>query len=65
MKLTDEEKKGLLEDAADPQRREDFRKARELLRKMTFEEYVRWLTEMSRIFPAEPRKPVEYKNVLL
>ena len=65
MRLTEEEKREMLEEAADVRRREDFRKARELMRKMTFEQYLRWLTEMTRLFPREPRKPVEYKKVLL
>ena len=65
-KLTEVEKREMLEDARDPQRLQDFRKLRNSVPKMTFEKYVRWLTQITTLFHERTaRKPVIYKNVLL
>ena len=65
-RLSEEEKREILEDAADPKRREDFRKLRELKPRVTFEEYVSWLTQIHALFPPPPRRYFkEYKNVLI
>lgn len=61
-----QQKSEMLADARDPKRREDFRKVRALAPKMTFEEYVLWLTQITGLFPEQkPRKFVEYKRALL
>jgi len=67
--LSDQEKQELLEMAASPVLREEFRTLRrnsdDFARRVTVDELVKWLTAMSRFLPkpAEARRFVEYKNV--
>ena len=64
MKLTEIEKKEMLEDAKDKKRREAFRKIKAPFHHKTFEEYINWLEEMQTVFQIkEERKIVNYKNV--
>ena len=66
MRLSEEEKREMLEDAQDPLRRDDFRQAAASLRKLTLEEYVSWITQVHSVFPLRPpRNFVEYKNILI
>ena len=56
----------MLKDAADASRREDFRIGRKLVTKMSFEDYVRWLSKITRLFPeAKSREFIPYRKVLL
>ncbi|OGR82597.1 MAG: hypothetical protein A2901_00660 [Elusimicrobia bacterium RIFCSPLOWO2_01_FULL_54_10] len=65
-KLSGQEKREMLEDAADKTRRDDFRASRKLSPKMSFEEYIHWLSKITSIFPeTKPRKFVAYRKVLL
>ena len=66
MKLTPEEKRELLEDARDPQRREAFQRARNSIPRMSIEQSLHWLTETARAFrvPVSTRI-VRYARILL
>ena len=56
----------MLKDAANASRREDFRTARKLVPKMSFEDYVRWLSKITRLFPeSKSREFVPYRKILL
>ncbi len=59
--LSDEEKKEMLEDAADPKRRAHFAQARqESLKPMTWEAYFRFLKGVRNLFPRKrPLKIIE------
>ena len=64
MKLSEVEKKEMLEDGKDKKRMMDFRKASSSERKMSFEEYIAWLTEMQELNPVKTEKKfIAYKNV--
>ena len=66
IKLTEKERREMLADAKDPKRRQDFRTARALAPRLTFEEYLVWLTQFTELFPErKPRKFVEYRRSLL
>ncbi len=65
-KLTLREKKEMLADADNLDRREDFRIARKLAPKRSFEEYIHWLSKVTSLFPEpSPKKFVRYKKDLL
>lgn len=64
MKLSEIEKREMLEDGRNKKRMMDFRKAKSSSRKMSFEEYIAWLTEMQKINPVKTgKKFVVYKNI--
>ncbi|PIU83362.1 MAG: hypothetical protein COS68_04450 [Elusimicrobia bacterium CG06_land_8_20_14_3_00_38_11] len=64
MKLSEVEKKEMLEDGKNKKRTMNFRKGRYIHKKMSFEEYIDWLQEMQKIHPVNPpREFVVYKNV--
>lgn len=64
MKLSKIEKREMLKDALDKGRRYDFRKARIVKSKMSFEEYVSWLNELQSVLPKiKQREFIRYKNV--
>jgi len=64
MKLSEIEKKEMLEDGKNKKRTMDFRKAKYSGKKMSFEEYIEWLNEMRKIRPIKANKNfVIYKNV--
>lgn len=66
MKLSEQEKKELLEDGKDIQRREDFRKAKNSSLEINFEEYLLWLEEVQKVGRTNlDRKFVFYKTVKL
>ena len=65
-KLTEAEKKEMLEDGRSLKRRTDFRMAREVATRRSFEEYLHWLTETTSAFPEPARREfVVYRNTLL
>lgn len=56
----------MLEDGLDPARRAQFRKGQERDVLLTTEQYLQWLTEMERWFPAPPPSDVKrYRRLLL
>ena len=61
MKLTEEEKKEMLEDARSPSRRAAFAEARritdEYSRRLSHEEYFEWLKTISEILPVNRTEP--------
>jgi hypothetical protein len=67
--LSEQEKLELLEMARSTSLREEFRTLRrgsqQLERRMTVDEFMRWLSAMARVLPPpdKPRQFVEYKNV--
>jgi len=67
--LSEQEKLELREMAKSATLREEFRAlsrySQQLERRITVDEFMCWLTAMSRVLPtpAEPRRFVEYKNV--
>ena len=67
MKLTEQEKQEMLEDAQSPDRRRDFRILRDSKPKLTFEECISWLTQLQQLPFFRPRanRFVEYRKNLL
>ncbi|MEW6555996.1 MAG: hypothetical protein AB1349_01425 [Elusimicrobiota bacterium] len=64
MKLSEIEKKEMLEDSKSKKRMLDFRKIQHIQKKMAFEEYIEWLMEIQKIHPVKPNKnSVIYKNI--
>ena len=67
--LSEREKLELREMAASETLREEFRAlrrySRQLERRVSVDEFIRWLTAMARAFPksSKARRFVEYKNV--
>jgi len=67
--LTEREKEELREMAASESLREDFRtlarNSRSIDGQPTIDRFIRWLTDMSRMFPQseKPRRFVEYPNL--
>jgi hypothetical protein len=66
MKLTDIEKKEMLEDGLSVERRDMFRRAPRPQPPATFEDYIALLDDLTALAPHPPRPPiVRYKNVKL
>ena len=67
--LTEEERTELREMAASETLREEFRALRrssqQLERRVSVDEFIRWLTAMARVLPkpSMPRRFIEYKNM--
>lgn len=63
MKLSETEKKEMLEDADNNNRMAAFRKLRTLVHYNSFEEYISWLDEIQSINPIKSRKiNINYKR---
>lgn len=66
MKLSDVEKKEMLEDGNNEKRKENFRKIKYLSPKMSFEEYLSMLEQLNSINSRKMQKRiVNYRNVKL
>lgn len=64
MRLTDEEKKEMLEDAKNEQRKNNFRFGKEKNGSITFEEYVSNLYQLQKCYNIKTKKEyLEYKNI--
>lgn len=67
--LSEQEKLELREMAQSATLREEFRALRQysqkLERRITVDEFIRWLSAMARVLPkpAKPRRFIDYKNV--
>ncbi len=64
--LSDDEKRELLRDGLNTNRRDHFRKAGSESKALTFEQYLEWLADMERWSPAPPPTGIKrYKKVLI
>lgn len=62
--LSEEDKREMLEDARDPQRKKDFTQARKhSLKPMTWQEYFQFLQSVQNIFPREQSSKIIQGNI--